>query len=368
MSLNLGKILLLVLGSHRSGTSVVAKTLEVFGLNLGESLLGGNSESNPMGHFENLEVLKMDEEILNNLRTSWIDPKPLEDIWLLGEHTDSIRVGIRKLVDKLVFIDGISLLKEPRISLLIDLWGPELVRSDIDLRTVVVIRHPNEVAYSLLSRDRLNPIIGLHIWAQATINSIKFARKTKNCFVFYQELLESPIRQLDLVASILGLDFVKETNIFLSEQIKSELRHHQVNDEEESGLRVATEMYHYIRRFRNATDQDFPDVLLVEWQANLDKSMNAINMRSIRKFDNYFQQRDQLTQQRDQLTQQRDQLTQQRDQLTQQRDQLNQNLYAVLNSKTWRSFGWYRKVKKMFSKRQNNLDASLDATELDVGE
>ena len=67
--------------------------------------------------------------------------------------------------------------------------------------------------------------------------------------------------------------------------------------------------------------------------------------------DQLTQERDQLTQERDQLTHERDQLTQERDQLTQERDQLNLNLREVLDSNTWKSLEWYRRIRRFISNR-----------------
>jgi hypothetical protein len=54
---------LVVAGMHRSGTSLISHWLHDCGLQIGESLLEGG-KGNEEGHFEDLEFLKMHEEIL----------------------------------------------------------------------------------------------------------------------------------------------------------------------------------------------------------------------------------------------------------------------------------------------------------------
>jgi hypothetical protein len=68
----------------------------------------------------------------------------------------------------------------------------------------------------------------------------------------------------------------------------------------------------------------------------------------IQERDQLIQERDQLIQERDQLIQERDQLIQERDQLIQERDQHRERLFVILNSRTWRSLEWYRRIKKSF--------------------
>jgi len=55
---------LIVLGMHRSGTSLVSGWLSRCGLNFGDRLLGAN-QSNESGHFEDLDFLNLHEEILS---------------------------------------------------------------------------------------------------------------------------------------------------------------------------------------------------------------------------------------------------------------------------------------------------------------
>lgn len=69
-----------VLGIHRSATSMVARALhksrEVW---MGHQLLMGK-EHNPMGHYEQLSVLTLNSQILNAADGSWSHPPKPEKI------------------------------------------------------------------------------------------------------------------------------------------------------------------------------------------------------------------------------------------------------------------------------------------------
>lgn len=56
---------LIIAGMHRSGTSLITNWLSRCGLEIGERLAEGNA-GNVDGHFEDVEFLKLHEEILNN--------------------------------------------------------------------------------------------------------------------------------------------------------------------------------------------------------------------------------------------------------------------------------------------------------------
>ncbi|MBE9481821.1 MAG: sulfotransferase family protein, partial [Bacteroidetes bacterium] len=59
-----------ILGMHRSGTSAITGVLKILGVNLGSSLMPP-LEDNPKGYFENLNVFKVNEEILGSINSSW---------------------------------------------------------------------------------------------------------------------------------------------------------------------------------------------------------------------------------------------------------------------------------------------------------
>ena len=68
----------LVLGPHRSGSSITTKLLQSLGCKLGNYMVGANS-SNPMGHFENLKVYTFHEGLLQRANTDWKNPSPLRN-------------------------------------------------------------------------------------------------------------------------------------------------------------------------------------------------------------------------------------------------------------------------------------------------
>lgn len=65
--------LVVVLGMHRSGTSVLARGLQVLGVELGERLLPPAAD-NPRGFWEDLDVIGIDERVLAALSRDWRCP------------------------------------------------------------------------------------------------------------------------------------------------------------------------------------------------------------------------------------------------------------------------------------------------------
>jgi hypothetical protein len=271
------KSFVLVLGCHRSGTSVTTKVLEILGCNLGDELLSASPESNPLGHFENLTALEFNENLLTQLGTDWRDPRPISSNRSFEEIKHSTEVLLDQLIIELLE-KGITALKKPRVTFLLDLWAPALEKQDLNLKIVVAMRHPSEVAASLFKRDSLETILGLQLWAQATINSLKFARNHINHFVFYDELVSQPKETVIALSNSFQLSLnYGSIDDFLATNVIPGLKHHSANESNRAALEIVNSMYEYIKNFTNATFKDFPDELLNEWQSSLDLGNQSVD-------------------------------------------------------------------------------------------
>jgi hypothetical protein len=74
---------IIILGMHRSGTSMVAGLLAKMGINMGDDLLG-RSPSNPFGHFEDWDFVNLNDSILSKAKGSW-DKLPAKKTFYLKQ-------------------------------------------------------------------------------------------------------------------------------------------------------------------------------------------------------------------------------------------------------------------------------------------
>lgn len=63
----------IVLGMHRSGTSMTAAILNELGVNMGENLYV-NYIANPIGHFEDMNFIILNRKILKTAGGNWEKP------------------------------------------------------------------------------------------------------------------------------------------------------------------------------------------------------------------------------------------------------------------------------------------------------
>ncbi|MFO7551201.1 MAG: glycosyltransferase [Haliea sp.] len=143
-----------VLGMHRSGTSMVAHQLHAFGLEAGsEAELLAPREDNPAGFWERRDVVALNDEILGAAGGSWFMPPAREQL-APADYRERV-AGILATLPKAGW-----LLKDPRLLLTWPAWQPQLQGA---LR-VLVYRGPCAVAVSLHRRNGFPLALGLALW------------------------------------------------------------------------------------------------------------------------------------------------------------------------------------------------------------
>ena len=155
-----------ILGMHRSGTSAMSGMLSRVGFFMGNQLFKAQKGVNEKGFFENSAVVGINERLFDLLSSSWDDPlfhnnpsicwteAPFKEIYreavslIKKEYSDQLYWGM----------------KDPRVSVLIDFWRTVLSEFAINLKYIIMIRHPAEVCMSLSKRDKFSADKSLSLW------------------------------------------------------------------------------------------------------------------------------------------------------------------------------------------------------------
>lgn len=134
----------IVLGMHRSATSLVAKALSQ------EICLGSNflppAPDNPLGFFEDRDFVNLNDRILKKAGGSWRNPPPEEKILRLSSFFNPM---IKAILEEKFKDESFYGWKDPRTTLTIKLYLPYLKNPHF----ISCFRDPEEVAKSLTSRD-----------------------------------------------------------------------------------------------------------------------------------------------------------------------------------------------------------------------
>ena len=149
--------LLLIVGMHRSGTSLLGSLLPACGFAMPGRLIAGDTH-NPDGYFERADITALQEHLLIDLERWWPTPRgmqPLPPGWL-----ESAR-GQQALAELITTLQAEQqrqavpwAIKDPRSSLLLPLWRAACQQLGIPLQLVLSVRDPAEVMVSLVRRDQ----------------------------------------------------------------------------------------------------------------------------------------------------------------------------------------------------------------------
>jgi hypothetical protein len=182
---------LVVAGFHRSGTSMLTQLLVEAGLFVGDDLLGA-MPSNPYGHFEDREVLRLHRSILERHGDDWQWDSPFP-FYIGPDHWRAMR----QLIRRRELAHQNWGFKDPRVCLFLGAWKYLLP----DARFVIIYRDPGECVRSLESRQASDyfsgkgsaeahlrffrePDHGLRLWDTYNRALVAFARHhAEDCLV-----------------------------------------------------------------------------------------------------------------------------------------------------------------------------------------
>lgn len=199
-----GRRVILVLGMHRSGTSLLAGLLYLSGINMGRKLLPPAFD-NPKGFFESEALYLFNErELLPQLHSTWDSLLPLE-----REQFAGIPVELRERALQILREDfegkEVFGLKDPRLTILLPFWEEVLREMGVKIGVVFVYRNPLEVAYSLHFRDNFPLDKGLLLWAKYNLYGEVHSRPYPRLFVSYDTVLAEPVKVLERIYSFFSL-------------------------------------------------------------------------------------------------------------------------------------------------------------------
>lgn len=148
--------LVLVLGMHRSGTSLVTSMVESNGFFCGKHPMQP-SRDNPNGYWEDDHVVDINNRLLASLGYYWFSLVWL-DLPTLQQSTEykSLREMAVNYINELLEESNKLVLKDPRFCILLPFWFDVLSSLDLDVKVVLVKRDFISTASSLVKRDHFD--------------------------------------------------------------------------------------------------------------------------------------------------------------------------------------------------------------------
>jgi hypothetical protein len=208
-------VLVLVLGIHRSGTSLLTAGLQAIGCQLGP-FNDLRDTHNPKGYFEHPEARALNERLLKLLGVSWdnwafhaathpADPAMLEEWYAEAE----------RFLTTLTAAGQPVALKDPRVGSLLPFWNRVIDSMGLPCRRILLVRDPDEVAESQRQRVLRSPegfpAIADHepmhaLWAVTMHSILSSLTEPGVLIVRHRHLYEDPRATLAACADFLDIE------------------------------------------------------------------------------------------------------------------------------------------------------------------
>jgi hypothetical protein len=197
---------LLILGMHRSGTSLLAYLLHILGAALPVDVIGP-ARGNPLGHWEPRNLVAINDDTLRALDRSWDDPRPIDQEWFLSRAAYSFVDRIIVQISRDYGDAELLLIKDPRICRLLPLYLTALDVLDIEALVILQLRPFPEVGRSLWDRDAFEPDLSELLWLRSIIEAERNSRNRCRVWVTLDQLLADWQATTCRIAATLGFEW-----------------------------------------------------------------------------------------------------------------------------------------------------------------
>jgi len=183
--------IIFVLGMHRSGTSVLAHTINLMGAHVGDDseLLPAHSDVNPTGYWERADIVAEHDRFLQANGFAWATVanfaiERIEENW---RH--NLAAELQSIVRRIAHPDSSLVIKDPRLCLMLPVWQ-EFVAAPAH---VVVVRDPRKIAASLMAAfpNSFTTDFLLALWQKYMQSALSALAGKRVLFVSYARMLEN---------------------------------------------------------------------------------------------------------------------------------------------------------------------------------
>src|SRR6476659_3545113 len=176
---------LVVLGTHRSGTSAVARLLMFLGADSPKRVMPPDSR-NQTGYWEPLWMTRLHDEIFRSMSSGWDDVTHPPASWFRSATAREFEERAAQLLREDYGDSRLFVVKDPRMSRTLPFWRSAFANYGTDPSYVIVVRNPIEIANSLKARDGMARDRSLLLYLQDTLAVELETRESPRVFVSYE--------------------------------------------------------------------------------------------------------------------------------------------------------------------------------------
>jgi hypothetical protein len=177
--------IVMVLGMHRSGTSLCSHVLSALGLDMTDNMAApghdGPGKDNPLGHWERWEIVEFHDRILRFFNREFSSQRhdfALPVAWWADPRVAKVRREITAFLERRMG-NGYFGFKDPRTVRLMPMWHQIVNELKLAPKIVFCLRNPAQVARSLSERDGFSLDTGEYRWFSYTIDLFRYTKSAE---------------------------------------------------------------------------------------------------------------------------------------------------------------------------------------------
>lgn len=237
--------LTVVLGMHRSGTSLCANLLHELGIDMAEE--AQPSPANRRGHWERPRINDLNDRVFAMFGRPWAEHThalALPPGWPQDPRVQEVRRDLTAWLAARLRPGARFGFKDPRTARLLPMWRAIFTELGVAPRFVFCLRNPAQVARSLTARDQMAREQAEYRWAIYNADAVGGVGADPVCIVPYEDWFAQPAETLARLAAFVEAPVADpaEHAAILARTVDAALRH----DAEQPGMaaRIMSQRLH----------------------------------------------------------------------------------------------------------------------------
>jgi hypothetical protein len=188
-----GRPIVVVLGMHRSGTSLCSNILSILGLDMADS--AHQKVDAPKGHWERQEIVNAHDRILQLLGRDYYNPVHAHAFtpgWWADPTVRAIRDEITAWLRQRIGDSPRFGFKDPRTCRMLPMWKEIFADLGLQPRYVFCVRDPRQVTRSIVNRDQPAFDDSEYRWMVYNAHAVVAVGEAPVCVVPYEQWFSDP--------------------------------------------------------------------------------------------------------------------------------------------------------------------------------
>ena len=213
---------------HRSGTSALARGLQMLGVYLGNDFISPKPD-NPTGYWEDRNIYEINERLLAIFGLKWEEVALIDDARWDAPEVEGLRTEAVAYLKSQFVSHPLWGFKDPRTIRLLPFWRSVLRSLEVDECYLLVIRNPRSVADSLIRRHGMDAVTAHLLWLVYVVPNLSVIANRPFMVADYDLVMADPRQELERIANGLKIPLTDTSKAgidqFASDFLDPNLRH-----------------------------------------------------------------------------------------------------------------------------------------------